>query len=117
MYCAKLAILLQIQRIFVTDRNSIRFLLLQLMIWINGAWYFSCIWLSAFPCSPRPYLYNKLLDGHCAVDLVAIDLISIIFNVVSDILILMLPIRWLWDLQMANGRKIGISLIFATGIL
>ena len=40
-----------------------------------------------------------------------------IFNVVSDLYILILPIPVIWQLQMPTRKKIGVCAIFMTGIL
>ena len=122
VYCitalsTKVAILLQIQHIFITSRKSIRFLLVQLVIWINALWYFINIFLNAFPCTPRAKIWDPLLPGHCSISYNVVDYISCIFNMVSDLFILVLPIMWVWKLQMPRKRKFGVSLIFASGIL
>ena len=117
IYITKLTILLQIQHIFVVDRKSVRFLMVQLVIWVNGLWYFINIFLNAFPCTPRDKVWNPLIPGHCTISFDHVDLVSTIFNVVSDISILIMPIMWVWKLQMARKRKIGVSLVFAIGAL
>ena len=57
-----------------------------------------------------------MVPGHC-FDFYTLNLTGVIFNPVSDILILVLPIFWTWKLQMAWKRKVGVVLIFATGIM
>ena len=116
IFATKLAILLQIQHIFVTGRN-IRFYLLQLVIWVNGIWYFINVFLIAFMCTPRAKIWDDMVPGHCFIDFYTVNLTSAIFNPVSDILILILPIFWACKLQMVWKRKVGVVLIFATGIM
>ena len=117
IFFTKLAILLQIQNIFVTSKQSIRFLLIQLLIWANGLWYLINMLFTSFACKPRAKAWNPVLPGHCLLTLNTKAYVETTLNMVSDIFILTLPILWVWKLQMATSRKLGISLIFATGIL
>ncbi|KAK0508429.1 hypothetical protein JMJ35_009513 [Cladonia borealis] len=116
IFATKLAILLQIQRIFVTSRN-IRFYLVQSLIWINGLWYFINMFLTAFMCTPRAKIWDPAVPGHCFISFYVINYTSTIVNPVSDIFILILPISWAWKLQMAWKRKVEVTLIFGTGII
>lgn len=45
------------------------------------------------------------------------DAPSAVFNLVLDILILLLPQQVIWTLQLTKSKKIGISFIFGVGIL
>lgn len=122
LYCpiilsAKLAILLQIKHVFVTSRKSVRFYLIQIFIWSNAFWYITNIFLQALQCSPRAKIWKPLLPGHCFTSFFTLSFINTILNVVSDIAMLVMPILWVWKLQMTRKRKLGISLIFASGIL
>ncbi|KAL8922102.1 MAG: hypothetical protein Q9172_003707 [Xanthocarpia lactea] len=47
----------------------------------------------------------------------AVGLVSAIFNSISDIAILILPISMVWKLHMPRKRKLAISAVFATAIL
>ena len=87
------------------------------MIWINGLWYFISMFLNAFPCTPRAKIWDPAVPGHCFVTLQVVNDTNTIFNPVSDIFILILPIFWAWKLQMAWKRKVGVTLIFGTGIM
>ena len=116
IFATKLAILWQIQHIFVTGRN-IRFYLVRSLIWVIGLWYFINILLAAFPCVPRAKIWDPAVPGHCFVNIYVVICISTIVNPVSDTFILILPISWAWKLQMAWKRKVGVTLIFGTGFM
>ena len=79
-------------------------------------WYLINIFLNAFVCVPRKKLWMPTVPEHC-MDWNAIDLISVIFNIVSDMFIFLLPISSVLNLQMAWKRKLGVSAIFATSAL
>ena len=44
-------------------------------------------------------------------------IVAAIINVVSDLTILMLPMASVWSLQMGTKQKVGVSAVFAAGIL
>jgi len=91
-----------------------------------GAWatIISCIVLytvllfwTAFYCHPREAIWNKLIpDAKCA-DVNDIILVQGAFNMASDIVILLLPTSGLWALNVPLGRKIAVTVLFATGLL
>ncbi|CAF9925595.1 MAG: hypothetical protein ALECFALPRED_003175 [Alectoria fallacina] len=122
LYCplilaTKLAILLQIEHVFVTSRSSIRFYLVQFLIWNNTIYYTTHMFLTAFQCSPRAKIWNPLLPGHCFTDSYTLEFVTTVLNVISDVAVLVMPVLWVWKLQMAWKRKLGLSLIFASGVL
>lgn len=117
IFAAKLAILLQIKHVFVTSRKSVRSYLVQLLIWSNALWYIINIFMLAFQCSPRAKIWNPSLPGHCFTSFYTVNFVAAVLNVISDVAMLVMPILWVWKLQMAWKRKVGISLIFASGIL
>ena len=117
IFATKLAILLQIMHVFVTNRTSVRFYLVQFLIWSNALWYIINIFMTAFQCTPRKKIWDPMIPGHCFVNFDTINFTAAIINVVSDVFMFVLPILWVWELHMAWKRKFGVSLIFASGIL
>lgn len=55
-------------------------------------------------------------NGSC-IDVKFLYIPAAVINLVSNIIILVLPQRVIWGLQTSSKNKIGISLIFAIGIL
>jgi len=39
------------------------------------------------------------------------------FNILSDIAILLLPVRTVWKLRIPTKKKVAISMLFGTGLL
>ena len=115
IFTVKLAILLQVQHIFAIT-SKLRFYLVQSLIWSNACWYFAYTFIVAFACTPTAKSWDFELRGHCisSNSLVALATIP---SVVSDLVILILPISWVWKLQMARWRKFEVSLIFAMGLM
>ncbi|KAI0882849.1 uncharacterized protein GGS22DRAFT_41758 [Annulohypoxylon maeteangense] len=114
---AKSAILLEWVRIFSPHRtNRVFYWCSYLMIVLNILLYISSIISSAITCIPHQSIYYPWIPGVC-INRKALGLFTAFFNVIMDLLILLLPQRIIWTLQMTTSRKAGISLIFSVGVL
>lgn len=111
----KISILLQIMRIFVPARrgNELMFWTTTILIGATFVFYLIEFFLDILKCSPRERAWNPTIPGHCIFRTNLIYRAS--FNVISDVVILALPIAKIWRLQMPRERKIGVSLIFSIG--
>ncbi|KAI0000715.1 hypothetical protein F4779DRAFT_604527 [Xylariaceae sp. FL0662B] len=118
MILAKNAILLEWIRLFVVRRthNGFFYICCVAMV-VNTGLYISSIFTTNFACSPREKLWRFWVPGTCAVDRRPLDLTTAGLNLVSHLLVLLLPQRVIWQLQLTTKRKIGISIIFSMGIL
>ncbi|PVI01614.1 hypothetical protein DM02DRAFT_671164 [Periconia macrospinosa] len=113
----KAAILLELIRIFsARGQRGLFFWTCHTLIWLNVAFYTTCTFVEIFACSPREKLWNKLIPGGRCIDSNILTLASSIINVPSDIIILILPQRMIWRLQVSSRKKLGISMIFAVAI-
>ncbi|CAF9908703.1 MAG: hypothetical protein ALECFALPRED_004904 [Alectoria fallacina] len=112
---AKLAILLQYKRLFVAHKHNFVFYGVHVLIWTNLVFYIIETFLEIFACTPREKIWNPLTPGHCIG--IENNYIAVgAWNVLSDFSILILPMVAIWNLQMANTRKIGVAAVFATGL-
>ena len=88
----------------------------QALIWINFMFYIPTFLSIIFECHPVVDAWNLREQGRC----VNRDMILVVagsLNVLSDLMIILLPIWAIWHLQMALKRKVGIMAVFATGLL
>ena len=116
VFFAKLSVLLQLQHIFVTSRRQPVFLVIQALIWANLAFYMAYLWVDIFQCVPRRKIWEPSVPGTCiSINVLLISPAGI--NIVSDCLILVLPIILVFRLQMTLKNKIAIGAIFASGLL
>ncbi|KAI1775032.1 hypothetical protein F4818DRAFT_451951 [Hypoxylon cercidicola] len=117
MLFAKPAILLEWIRIFVPypTRNAF-FVTCWILIIINCGYYIAGIFTVNFGCSPREKSWYTWLPGTC-IDRKTMDIVSSSINVVSDVAILLLPQKVIWNLNLTAKWKIGISIIFSIGVL
>ena len=116
MLFTKLAILLQFKRIFQGTRRDSVYWLAMSLIALDTTYYTVAVIMEIAQCTPREKIWDPLVDGTC-VDNNTLVIITGAFNVVIDILIFALPIYAILRLKIAIKRKVGISAIFATGLL
>lgn len=65
-------------------------------------------------CQPFEYKWNKTINGHCANVLASYRYVSIP-HILTDIVILVLPISSLYHLLMNKRKKVAIFLTFLMG--
>jgi hypothetical protein len=114
----KVVVLLQMIRVFVpAGLRNVTFWAAHFMIWTNVAFYVAFAFLEMFCCTPRAKFWDKTIqEGHC-LDFLAIHVVGAVICLASDILILLLPQRVIFSLQLPLKRKLGLSLLFTVGIL
>lgn len=77
-----------------------------------------CVWSSAsilslfLSCRPFP----KYLSGTCADEVSAFIAIGA-YNIVSDFIVLTLPLRTIWTLNTRKQMKISLSIVFLAGLI
>ncbi|KAI1390653.1 uncharacterized protein F4822DRAFT_441946 [Hypoxylon trugodes] len=114
----KLAILIDWLQVFVPkgQRNAI-FWTIHVLIWSNIVFYVSGTLLEIFRCSPRQKIWDPLFEGGtCPVDANTSNFTSGVFNLASDIAILVLPQWVIWNLHMSKAKRVGVSFLFVVGI-
>ncbi|KAK5633259.1 hypothetical protein RRF57_008973 [Xylaria bambusicola] len=113
----KTAILREWIRLFVPrgTKNNFYWACVVVMC-LNILYYTASIAASALSCSPHEKIWNKRLPGHC-VDNKVIFVSSASINVVSDLAILILPQKIIWNLHTTKQKKIAVSSVFAIGVI
>ena len=116
MFAAKLALLLQMMRMFKGNRRDSVYWSIQVLIWTNLIFYTTLLFCFIFACVPRMKLQDPTTPGHCISTKDSILAASFI-NIASDFTILLLPVYAIWKLKIALKRKIAIAAVFSTGLL
>ena len=99
-------------------RNSAMFWVCHILIVVVVITYSTSTLLNIFQCTPREKAWlGPLVPGDCPVNLRATSLSGVIVNVITDLAILVLPLRAVWKLNLSMKRKAGVSLLFLIGIL
>lgn len=83
---------------------------------ISIAWAISIIMVSVFQCTPIEKAWNTTLPGHC-IDLKKSFIGNGVPNMLTDIAILLLPLKEVWNLQSTRLQKVQLSFVFLLGSL
>ncbi|KAI1502976.1 hypothetical protein F5X99DRAFT_417552 [Biscogniauxia marginata] len=86
------------------------------LLWFTGLFYFAVEISGNLSCIPFNRIWDKRIPGTC-YNRTNLDLTTASVNLVVDILIILLPQRVIWQLQLGIKKKVGISFVFAVGIL
>ncbi|KAI1759217.1 hypothetical protein GGR53DRAFT_471547 [Hypoxylon sp. FL1150] len=117
MIVLKAAILIQWARIFSPGSRKMFFWLCYSVAALNAVFYLVTILTDLLHCTPVQYHWDQTIPGgHCGND----DLLSPLsaaINVFLDLIILVLPQKVIWRLNMSLKKKIGVSFVFLSGIL
>ncbi|PYH54477.1 uncharacterized protein BO96DRAFT_436099 [Aspergillus niger CBS 101883] len=110
----KLSIVLFYQRIFPVP--SMIFACRSIMLFL-AVWYIAFQTTAIFQCIPIHHEWQKkTTKGHC-IDFVPFVTTLAATNLCTDVLLLVLPTREIWKLQIPWARKIGLSIIFTLGVI
>ena len=121
LYCIaiasiKLSILLLITRIFLAVKRNALYWIMQVLMWVNTAFYSIAVFLAIFACRPRRKIWSPEIEGKC-LESKALYITSAIFNSTSDLIMLSVPLHIICNFQMSTKRKMGVSAIFGMGLL
>ncbi|PQE22322.1 integral membrane protein [Rutstroemia sp. NJR-2017a WRK4] len=112
----KLTILCIYRRVFVPHRWSKFDIILRVFEAILITFYFAISCVKIWECNPRARIWNKALPGTC-IDVSKLLNTSGLFNFITDVLILLVPVKSVWNLKMAKKRKLQVVLIFTFGMI
>lgn len=109
----KLALLLMYYRIF-------RIPYFKKMTWIVGgfvmAWVVCITFLFIFICVPVHALWTPGLEGRC-INQVGTWIANAASTILTDVVILLLPVPYIWKLQLRRVEKAGLFVAFGLGSL
>ncbi|KAL4798906.1 hypothetical protein BDV19DRAFT_385984 [Aspergillus venezuelensis] len=115
IFITKLSIFLLYLRVFAPTRQGKTHHAIHTLIWFNLAFYLANFFLKVFQCTPRHKIWIQEEPGSC-ININIPILVTAAINVLSDLLMLSLPIICVWRLHMGTRLKMGISSIFAAGV-
>ncbi|KAI0097293.1 hypothetical protein GGR51DRAFT_541289 [Nemania sp. FL0031] len=117
MIFLKSAILLEWIRLFVPGKTRNAFFwTCHAVAILNALYYLANIIVENVQCQPKAYWWDKSLTGHCLNGTV-LALTSATVNLAFDIIILILPQKVIWTLNMSAMRRLGVSVVFVVGLL
>ncbi|MCJ1246815.1 hypothetical protein MMC30_004024 [Trapelia coarctata] len=107
----KLSVLFLYRRIFTTRTFH---LIALAVIAIVIAWCIGGLLPTIFQCRPLPAAWDSNVQGQC-VDVPKLFLAGTVANLLTDVLILCLPLRVIWKLKLSLRDRITVSGIFLVG--
>ncbi|KAH9900376.1 hypothetical protein F4778DRAFT_138639 [Xylariomycetidae sp. FL2044] len=122
MYCIvltfiKISILLEWTRIFVPRaKHNTFYWVCHATIWANTGLYIAAVVLLNLACVPREKIWHRWIPGTC-LDIGKANMAIASFDLVFNLLILLLPHMIIWSLYLSMRQKIAVSVIFSVGMI
>lgn len=113
----KAAILLEWLRIFLPKGTRNYFYWISVvMLSVDILFYSAALIAINLTCMPHNKIWDPTVSGHC-IDSKPLDITSAAINFVIDVIVLILPQKVIWGLQMSFSKRLGVSAVFMFGIL
>ena len=68
-----------------------------------------------FQCHPVSFVWDKNLEGGKCVNFNSVTWVNAAFNILQDIIIVLLPVSEVRKLQLGRKKKIGLYIMFSLG--
>ncbi|VUC37203.1 unnamed protein product [Clonostachys rosea] len=117
MLTIKPAILLEWIHIFAVGSRSLFAWACYVVATVNFLTYFIGIFVESFSCSPIAGYWDKTIESKCIPNVKYLSVISGVINVVLDVIIVILPQKIIWNLNITRTKKFGVSLVFLVGLI
>ena len=108
----KLSILFFYNRIFPSDTFATLSITTGI---VQVAWVIALCFTTIFSCSPITFYWDKFVPGGSCLNIYTIGYVFTGINVVTDIVVLLLPVPLLSNLQMSLAKKLNVIGIFILG--
>ncbi|KAF2011828.1 hypothetical protein BU24DRAFT_425657 [Aaosphaeria arxii CBS 175.79] len=112
IFTTKLAILLLLIRIFRIKKRFVLFV--SVFSAVLGLYYIATTLVVTFICNPVPKFWDQKRPGKC-LNTNVIFICNCVVSLVTDVMILVLPLPVIWSLNMTLKQKIGSSFALAVG--
>ena len=116
MFFTKASIVLLYQRIFipVPDRKTIIWWAIWFVFWWNLLYTIALVLTVTTDCVGKK---DKVAKGEECLKQSALVISATVINVISDVMILVIPIVAIWGLQMAKKPKFRLTAVFSVGAM
>ncbi|KAL8704957.1 MAG: hypothetical protein Q9201_001903 [Fulgogasparrea decipioides] len=112
--CVRVSMLLLYMRIFPVRKFH---LICWANVGFNGLVFMSIVLGTCLICTPITWSFDKSdPNGKCG-DLQSFERYTAVMSLITDAIIVVLPMPMLWGLQMKMQKKVGISIVFGLGAI
>ncbi|RWA08420.1 hypothetical protein EKO27_g6692 [Xylaria grammica] len=111
---AKVAVLWLYRRVFSPIRWSPFDLSIVFLIVLLSLFYTAVNIVKIWECVPREKIFDPTIPGHC-IDTSMLLNISGLFNTATDFIILLLPVKAVWHMNMNLKKKTTVVFVFTFG--
>jgi hypothetical protein len=102
------------RRVFVPRRRSAFDIFLRICEVSIIGFYIAITTVKIFECNPRERIWDRTIPGTC-VDVGSLLNASGFFNLLTDTIVLLIPIRCVWNLKMKRKKKLLVIMVFTVG--
>jgi hypothetical protein len=102
------------RRIFVPRRHSAFDIFLRVCEVSIISFYIAITTVKIFECNPRERIWDRSIPGTC-VDIGSLLNASGFFNLLTDTIVLLIPVRCVWNLKMKRKKKLLVIMVFTVG--
>lgn len=113
---AKNGILLQLERVFSIVRYDAVWWTVRVVVWVSTIFYTLGFFLQMFACAPREKIWNPTVPGTC-LPVAGMSLPFGIFNILSNLAILVLPLPVIGNLKTSLRKRIMLGCVFGIVVL
>ncbi|XP_014551562.1 hypothetical protein COCVIDRAFT_30927 [Bipolaris victoriae FI3] len=107
----KVSILLQYGRIFTVRKMRIPLYIIMVLCIV---WGVAMVVVAMYTCEPIPPKVGEPLESSC-IDYLTIWFLNAAINILTDLLVAFLPVKVIWNLQIAKRPKIALIAILTIG--
>lgn len=87
------------------------------IIVLQCVWGVVCVILLNVQCNPHEAIWKVYMPRELCFNLVPVQLTSGAVQLFSDVVMLVLPQKTIWNLNLSWQKKLGVSVVFGLGIL
>ncbi|KAI6360552.1 hypothetical protein MCOR25_006715 [Pyricularia grisea] len=114
--CLKIAILVEWMEMFTVQRNLFWWTCI-FLIFLQTTTGIVITVLLNFVCIPNASIYDLTVAGVCNINKHSIELASASIHLFTDAVMLFLPQKVIWGLNMSVKKKLGVAGVFGLGVL
>jgi hypothetical protein len=89
----------------------------KMLLAVIAATWLSYTVAAMFQCTPFSFNWDKMTGNGYCFNIQVFANSSSVPNIFTDLVLLLLPLRTVWELKISVGRRVGLLLIFLTGSL